>query len=98
MPKIRVEAKDSTQRHLKMVLDGINGKIKVPLSSKSSLGNYGSPQTVIQLQPDRNFFPGAPPVNQDTRFKTKSILLNSNILDRSKYLPSIPIKEIKKQE
>lgn len=47
MPKIRVEAKDSTQRHLKMVLDGINGKIKIPLSSKSSLGSYGSPQTVI---------------------------------------------------
>jgi hypothetical protein len=37
MPVIKVESKDSTHRHLKMVLDGISGKIKLPLTSKSSL-------------------------------------------------------------
>jgi hypothetical protein len=57
MPKIRVEARDSTQRHLRMVLDGINGKLKMPLSSKSSLDNYSSPSPLQISLPDRNFFP-----------------------------------------
>jgi len=42
MPKIRVVSKDSTQRHLRMVLDGITTrKMKMPLSSKSALENGG---------------------------------------------------------
>jgi hypothetical protein len=42
MPKIRVVSKDSTQRHLRMVLDGITtGKMKMPLSSKSAFENGG---------------------------------------------------------
>lgn len=40
MPRIKVEARDQTQRHLKVLLEGLAGKIKLPLTSKTSMDNY----------------------------------------------------------
>jgi hypothetical protein len=37
MPMIRVEARDKTQRHLKIVLENLSGKASVPLSTKGSI-------------------------------------------------------------
>jgi hypothetical protein len=42
VPKIRVEAKDKTQRHLKVLLENLHGKYQLPLTSKSSLDNANS--------------------------------------------------------
>jgi hypothetical protein len=41
MPKIRVEAKDSTQRHLKVLLESLAGSAKLPQTNKSAL-DYAS--------------------------------------------------------
>jgi len=97
MPKIKIESKDTTQRHLRMVLDGINGKMKIPLTSKSSLDNYQSnPNAQIPARSitGRNNLVGAALI--EGRFKSNK-LSNYSSNEQSYILPNISFKD-KRQE
>ncbi len=80
MPKIKVESKDATHRHLKMVLDGISGKIKLPLTSKSSLEAYNYPSTASKPGKalGRNNLVGAGII--ENRFKSNKVINQTDIL------------------
>jgi hypothetical protein len=41
MPKIKVEARDKTQRHLKKLIENLSGKAKLPGSNSNSLESNG---------------------------------------------------------
>jgi hypothetical protein len=97
MPKIKVESKDTTQRHLRMVLDGINGKIKLPLTSKSSLDQYSSnpmppPSKAIT---GRNNLVGAALI--EGRFKSNKVS-NYTSNEQTYVLPNISFKDKRKED
>jgi hypothetical protein len=81
-----------------MVLDGINGKIKLPLTSKSSLEQYSS-NPVTQMPSKaitgRNNLVGAALI--EGRFKSSKIG-NYNSNEQTYVLPNISFKDKRKED
>ena len=82
-----------------MVLDGINGKIKLPLTSKSSLDQYSS-NPATQMPPSkaitgRNNLVGAALI--EGRFKSNKVS-NYNSNEQTYVLPNISFKDKRKED